>query len=559
MHVIGPERGLTQPGMTIVCGDSHTSTHGAFGALAFGIGTSEVEHVLASQCLLQRKPKTLEVRIDGQLSDGVSAKDVILALIAKIGIGGGTGHVIEYTGSGIRGLDMEARMTICNMSIEAGARAGMVAPDERTFEYLSGREHAPEGADWDRALERWRKLPSDDGARFDQSVTLDASALEPMITYGTNPGMGVPITAPVPSPSEIPAGAERQAFEKALAYMQVEPGRPLLGRKIDVVFVGSCTNGRLSDLRQAASVLKGRNVAAGVRALIVPGSQEVKRQAEAEGLDQRVQGRRRRVARSWLLDVHRHERRPARARAVFREHQQPQLRRPPGPGRTHLPGLAAHGGRRGGHRTRHRRPHAGRSRTMNRFSRVRSRVVVLPINNIDTDQIIPARFLKVVDKQGLGEQLFAYWRYDAEGRPRPEFALNRPEVEGAKVLLAGDNFGCGSSREHAPWALLGWGIHAVIATSFADIFKENSLKNGLLPVEVDSSTHARLLAALEADPTAEVGVDLESSELSLPDGTTVSFSVDGFARHCLLQGLDQLGYILSFEDRVEAYEKAREN
>ncbi len=286
VHVIGPELGLTQPGMTIVCGDSHTSTHGAFGALAFGIGTSEVEHVLASQCLLQYRPKTLEVRVEGELGDGVTAKDVILALIAKIGIAGGTGHVIEYTGSAIRGLDMEARMTICNMSIEAGARAGMVAPDERTFEYLSGREHAPKGADWDRALERWRALPSDDGARFDRSVTLDAATLEPMITYGTNPGMGIPISAPLPSPEDIPDGAERRAFEKALGYMQVEPGRPLLGHKIDVVFVGSCTNGRLSDLRQAASVLKGRKVAPGVRALIVPGSQEVKRQAEAEGLDQ---------------------------------------------------------------------------------------------------------------------------------------------------------------------------------------------------------------------------------------------------------------------------------
>jgi 3-isopropylmalate/(R)-2-methylmalate dehydratase large subunit len=285
VHVIGPELGLTQPGMTIVCGDSHTSTHGAFGALAFGIGTSEVEHVLASQCLLQYRPKTLEVRVEGELAEGVTAKDVILALIAKIGIAGGTGHVMEYTGSAIRGLDMEARMTICNMSIEAGARAGMIAPDDRTFEYLSGREMAPQGADWDRVLERWRALPSDQGARFDRSVTLDAGALEPMITYGTNPGMGIPITAPLPSPGDFPDGAARNAFEKALGYMALEPGRSLLGHKIDVVFVGSCTNGRLGDLRQAASVLRGRKVAPGVRALIVPGSQDVKRQAEAEGLD----------------------------------------------------------------------------------------------------------------------------------------------------------------------------------------------------------------------------------------------------------------------------------
>jgi 3-isopropylmalate/(R)-2-methylmalate dehydratase large subunit len=284
VHVIGPELGLTQPGMTIVCGDSHTATHGAFGALAFGIGTSEVEHVLATQCLLQRRPKTLEVRVDGALKKGVGAKDVILALIAKIGVGGGTGHVIEYRGEVIRGLDMEARMTICNMSIEAGARAGMVAPDDTTFQYLAKRPHAPAGADWDKALQRWRTLRTDDDARFDRSVTLDASALEPMITWGTNPGMGVGISKPVPSPDEVD-GSQRAAVEKALRYMDVEPGKPLLGKKIDVVFVGSCTNSRITDLRQAARIFDGRKVAPGVRALVVPGSAAVKKQAEAEGLD----------------------------------------------------------------------------------------------------------------------------------------------------------------------------------------------------------------------------------------------------------------------------------
>jgi 3-isopropylmalate/(R)-2-methylmalate dehydratase large subunit len=285
VHVIGPELGLTQPGLTIVCGDSHTSTHGAFGALAFGIGTSEVEHVLATQCLLARKPKTLEVRVDGKLGAGVTAKDVILALIAQIGTGGGTGHVIEYTGLAIKSLDMEARMTICNMSIEAGARAGMIAPDDHTYQYLAGREHAPKGADWDQALARWKKLPTDDGAKYDRVVTLDAGALEPMITYGTNPGMGVPITRPLPKAEEFSDGTQRSSFEKAMRYMALEPGKPLLGHKVDVVFVGSCTNSRLSDLRLAASVLKGRRVAQGVRALVVPGSQQIKRLAEAEGLD----------------------------------------------------------------------------------------------------------------------------------------------------------------------------------------------------------------------------------------------------------------------------------
>jgi len=285
VHVIGPELGLTQPGMTIVCGDSHTSTHGAFGALAFGIGTSEVEHVLATQCLLQRKPKTFEVRVEGTLQAGVTAKDIILALLSKIGIGGGTGHVFEYTGSAIRSLSMEERMTICNMSIEGGARAGMIAPDETTFQYIAGKEFAPKGASWVVNLKRWRSLPTDVGAAYDTSVTIDANVLIPMITYGTNPGMGIPVTQPVPDPARVADPSERSALEKSLRYMELKPGEKLTGKRIDVVFIGSCTNSRISDLRQAATVFDGRKVAPTVRTLVVPGSQAVKRQAEAEGLD----------------------------------------------------------------------------------------------------------------------------------------------------------------------------------------------------------------------------------------------------------------------------------
>ena len=284
VHVIGPELGYTQPGMTVVCGDSHTATHGAFGALAFGIGTSEVEHVLATQCLLQRRSKTFQVRVEGSLSPGVSAKDIILALIAKIGIGGGTGSVFEYTGSAIRALSMEERMTVCNMSIEGGARAGMIAPDDTTFEYLAGRPFAPQGAAWEAAVARWRQLPSDEGAAYDRSVAIDAGSLEPMITYGTNPGMGVPISGAAPEPSAIADPMQRESVEKALKYMDLEGGKPLLGRHIDVVFIGSCTNSRISDLRAAAQVLKGRKVNPRVRVMVVPGSQEVKRQAIAEGL-----------------------------------------------------------------------------------------------------------------------------------------------------------------------------------------------------------------------------------------------------------------------------------
>jgi 3-isopropylmalate/(R)-2-methylmalate dehydratase large subunit len=277
VHVMGPELGLTQPGMTIVCGDSHTATHGAFGALAFGIGSSEVEHVLATQCLLQRRPTTLEVRVDGSLPRGVTAKDLILAVIARIGVDGGTGAVIEYTGSAIRGLDMEARMTVCNMSIEAGARAGMIAPDDVTFQYLERREFAPQLGDWDSAVRNWRKLRTDEGARYDVSVVLQGRELSPMITWGTNPGQGMAIDAAVPD-------AQLAADEKALRYMDLEPGKPLVGHAIDVVFVGSCTNGRIADLRQAARIFDGRHVAKGVRTLVVPGSHAVKKQAEAEGL-----------------------------------------------------------------------------------------------------------------------------------------------------------------------------------------------------------------------------------------------------------------------------------
>jgi 3-isopropylmalate/(R)-2-methylmalate dehydratase large subunit len=279
VHVIGPELGHTQPGKTIVCGDSHTSTHGALGALAFGIGTTEVAHVLATQCLLQNRPKTLAIRADGRLQPGVTAKDLILGIIAKIGVGGGTGHVVEYKGSAVRALSMEERMTVCNMSIEGGARAGMIAPDDTTFGYLHGKPHAPQGADWERAVAEWRKLPSDEGAHYDREVAIDASALEPMITYGTNPGMSIPIRGALP---EVDG---KESLEKAFAYMGLRPGQKLLGHAIDVVFIGSCTNSRITDLRQAAGLVKGRRVAEGVRVLVVPGSQQVKKQAEAEGLD----------------------------------------------------------------------------------------------------------------------------------------------------------------------------------------------------------------------------------------------------------------------------------
>ena len=285
VHIIGPELGLTQPGMTVVCGDSHTSTHGAFGALAFGIGTSEVEHVLATQTLPQLRPSTMAVTVEGDLPTGVTAKDIVLAVIGRVGTGGGIGHVIEYGGSAVRGLSMEGRMTVCNMSIEAGARAGLVAPDDVTFSYLEGRPHAPAGPLWDQALEDWRSLATDTGATFDRSVELDAAQLRPHVTWGTNPAQVVPIDGHVPDPASYDDPAARDAAARALLYMDLRPGTALRDVAVDTVFIGSCTNGRIEDLRAAAGVLAGRRVRHGLRALVVPGSHRVKAQAEAEGLD----------------------------------------------------------------------------------------------------------------------------------------------------------------------------------------------------------------------------------------------------------------------------------
>ncbi|HEY3902295.1 MAG TPA: 3-isopropylmalate dehydratase large subunit [Streptosporangiaceae bacterium] len=286
VHVIGPQLGLTQPGMTVVCGDSHTSTHGAFGALAFGIGTTEVEHVLATQTLRQTKPAAMAVTVDGDLPDGVTAKDLVLGIIAEIGIHGGTGHVIEYRGEAIRSLDMAGRMTVCNMSIEAGARAGMIAPDDTTFAFLDGRKHSPKGQDWERALDDWRSLVTDDGAGFDREVRLDAATLRPVVTWGTNPGQSVTIDGAVPDPASFATAAEQQSAQRALDYMDLRAGTAMRDIGVDVVFIGSCTNGRLADLRAAAGVLRGRKVSDGLKAIVVPGSARVKFEAEAEGLDQ---------------------------------------------------------------------------------------------------------------------------------------------------------------------------------------------------------------------------------------------------------------------------------
>ena len=368
VHIIGPEQGYTQPGKTIVCGDSHTSTHGAFGAFAIGIGTTQVELVLATQCIVQPRFKTMEVRVEGALPAGVTAKDLILAVIGRIGIGGAAGHAVEYTGEAIRSLSMEGRMTVCNMSIEAGARAGMVAPDDTTFEYMRGRPNVPQGDDFEAAVEEWRELSSDPGSHFDSLVEIDAAGLEPHVTWGTNPAMVAPVTGRVPDPKSFESADDREAATRALEYMDLEPDTPMEEVHIDKVFIGSCTNARIEDLRAAADVIQGRKVKDGVHAMVVPGSYAVKKRAEEEGIAGHLPGRWVRLARGGMLHVPRHEPRHPAAGGALRVDLQPQLRGPPGQGRPHPPGEPGYGGGGGDHRAFRRHPRVVRGPREGRLS-----------------------------------------------------------------------------------------------------------------------------------------------------------------------------------------------
>ncbi len=552
VHVIGPQLGLTQPGMTVVCGDSHTSTHGAFGALAFGIGTTEVEHVLATQTLRQAKPAAMAVTVDGELPDGVTAKDLVLGIIAELGTGGGTGSVIEYRGEAVRALDMEGRMTVCNMSIEAGARAGMIAPDEMTFAFLEGRQHSPKGAEWERALDDWRSLVTDENAAFDREVRIDAASLRPVVTWGTNPAQSVSIDGVVPDPASFATPAQRNAAERALEYMGLAAGTAVRDIAVDTVFIGSCTNGRLADLRAAAGVLSGQEGQPRR-----PGDRRTRLgQGEGRGRGRRpgrgVPRRGLRVALGGLLDVPGHERRHPRAARAQRVDQQPELRGPPGPGRAHAPGLA-----RDGRGDRGRRPvrgarRSGRGTLMRAVQQVKGRAVVLDRRDIDTDQIIPAAWLKRVERTGFGAGLFEAWRAD------PGFVLNQPGADGAKVLIAGANFGCGSSREHAVWALQDFGFEAVVAPSFADIFRGNSIGAGLVTAQADEDAVASLIAALAADPDADVVVDVAARTVGVPAaGFTAPFEIGDYARWRLLEGLDDIGVTLRHGDAIAAFERTR--
>ncbi|KAI0171896.1 aconitase family-domain-containing protein [Hypoxylon sp. FL1284] len=616
VHVIGPEQGFTLPGTTLVCGDSHTSTHGAFGCFAMGIGTSEVEHVLATQCLITKRSKNMRIQVEGELEPGVSSKDVVLHAIGLVGTAGGTGCVIEFCGSVIRSLSMEARMSICNMSIEAGARAGMVAPDETTFEYIKGKPLAPrfDTPEWDRAVKYWKSLQSDPGASYDIDVQIDAKDIIPTVTWGTSPEDVVPITGAVPDPESFKNDSKKAAGRRMLEYMGLEAGTRMEDIAVDKVFIGSCTNSRIEDLRAAAAVVKGKKKADNVkRAMIVPGSGVIKDQAEAEGLDKVFLDAGfewREAGCSMCLGMNPDilspkERCASTSNRNFEGRQGSQ-------GRTHLmsPVMAAAAaivGKLADVRklTQYKAsPHieafkapstpskaqvdesiaddssakerltdqpedsdvsqhvnstvkdvAG-SQGQPKFTVHKGIAAHLDRANVDTDAIIPKQFLKTIKRTGLGSALFYDWRTQEDGSPNPDFVLNQEPWTQAKILVVtGPNFGCGSSREHAPWALNDFGIRCVIAPSFADIFFNNTFKNGMLPIAIKDEAALKKMAA-EAQAGRELEVDLPSQAIRDAGGAEIcKFDVEEFRKHCLVNGLDDIGLTLQLEDKIVDYEK----
>ncbi|KAF8491413.1 aconitase [Gautieria morchelliformis] len=607
VHIIGPEQGFTLPGITCVCGDSHTSTHGAFGALAFGIGTSEVEHVMATQTLLQRKSKNMRITVDGELAEGVGSKDVILHIIGVIGTAGGTGSVIEYAGSVFRGFSMEARMSVCNMSIEAGARAGMIAPDDITFAYLRGRPLAPPaGEAWDRAEAYWRSLKTDDGAKFDVEVTIRAEDIAPTVSWGTSPQDVAPITGRVPDPTVVTDLTKRASMERSLAYMGLTPNTRMEDVQLDKVFLGSCTNGRIEDLRSAAKVILAAGpdakVAPNVVAMVVPGSTLVKQQAEAEGLTaifKRAGWDWREAGCSMCLGMNPDQLSP-KERCASTSNRNFEGRQGAG-GRTHLlsPAMAAAAAMTGkltdvrkllggtstthtseaapikvmnaldfltdetlpppvpeGYKGTSQTPSADTPSSMPKFHIVKGIAAPLTIENVDTDMIIPKQFLKTIKRTGLKHALFHTLRKDPVTGADTDFILNRQPFDKACILVCtGANFGCGSSREHAPWSLNDFGIRCIIAPSFAEIFKTNTMQNGMLPV-VLSPEECKVLYD-DAVAQKELEVDLEKQEVRRETGEAIKFTVDGFRRHCLLNGLDDIGLTLQKSDSINAFEQRR--
>ncbi|KAJ7512560.1 aconitase [Mycena galericulata] len=604
VHVMGPEQGFTLPGITCVCGDSHTSSifsHGAFGALAFGIGTSEVEHVLATQTILQKKSKNMSINVDGELPDGVESKDVILHIIGVIGAAGGNGCVIEYGGSVIRGFSMEARMSICNMSIEAGSRAGMIAPDEVTFAYLKNRPLAPRGETWDRAEAYWRTLKSDEGAKFDVQVNISAADIAPSVTWGTSPQDVVPITGAVPDPAAFSDPQRRSAAARALDYMGLVPGTLMEDIAVDNVFIGSCTNGRIEDLRSAANIVRAAGadtrVAPGVFAMVVPGSSLVKRQAQAEGLDfvfKRAGFEWREAGCSMCIAMN-EDQLGVGKRCASTSNRNFEGRQGVG-GRTHLlsPAMAAAAAIRG-KLTDVRRfqykatqsmvdldappvvqvpddpvleeasPEVEQSHVVQAplapaetvsgkvFRVVKGIAAPMYIENMDTDMMIPKQFLKTIVRTGLARGLFYNLRRDANTET---FILDRPPFDKATIIIStGKNFGCGSSREHAVWALDDFGIRCVIAPSFGDIFRNNCLQNCILPIEL-SPDECRAIAR-NAEDGIELTIDLEREEIRRAEEPAIHFKTDPFRRGCLLNGFDDIATTMQEEAAIAAFERRR--
>lgn len=610
VHIIGPEQGFTLPGTTVVCGDSHTSTHGAFGALAFGIGTSEVEHVLATQTLLTKRSKNMKVQVDGELAPGVSSKDIILHVIGIIGTAGGTGAVIEFCGSAIRSLSMEARMSICNMSIEGGARAGMVAPDQTTIDYLKGRPLAPkvDSPEWKKACNYWLSLKSDEDAKFDHELYIDSKDIAPTVSWGTSPQDVVPITGKVPGPDDFDDDVKKEACKRALKYMGLTAGTPMQEIPVDKVFIGSCTNARIEDLRAAAGVVQGKKVAPNVKhAMIVPGSGLVKRKAEQEGLDKifiEAGFDWREAGCSMCLGMNPDILAPGE-RCASTSNRNFEGRQGAG-GRTHLmsPVMAAAAAIVGNLAdVRKLAPSSsagksspkvevahihdaesdedldkimdlpeesqqthtaatstkGASAGMPKFETLRGYAAPMDIANIDTDAIIPKQFLKTIKRSGLGTALFHAWRFEAgSDKEDASFVLNQEPYRNAKILVCtGPNFGCGSSREHAPWALLDFGIKCIIAPSFGDIFFNNTFKNGMLPVRITDAAALNTIAA-EAKAGREIEVDLPSQVIRSADGKELSkFDVEEFRKHCLVNGLDDIGLTMASEEAIQKHEAKR--
>lgn len=629
VHIVGPEQGFTLPGTTVVCGDSHTSTHGAFGALAFGIGTSEVEHVLATQTIIQAKSKNMRIRIDGELSEGITSKDLVLHVIGVIGTAGGTGCVIEFAGEAIRALSMEARMSICNMAIEGGARAGMISPDETTFNYVKGRPLAPKGDEWEKAVAYWKTLYTDEGAHFDHDIVIQAKDIVPTITWGTSPQDALPITASVPDPMSVADPIGRSGMERALTYMGLTPNVPFKEISIDKVFIGSCTNSRIEDLRAAAKVVRGHKKADSVKlALVVPGSGLIKLQAEREGLDRifeeagftwreagcsmclgmnpdildpeercastsnrNFEGRQGARSRTHLMS-------PAMAAAAgvvgrfvdIREFQyqdsvdEPRisvssnedeaLQNAVYEHEKEIPGSNEDASEVDDDHIRDIPPNEHKLKEtqsdgdkpapagMDPFTCVSGIAAPLDKANVDTDAIIPKQFLKTIKRTGLSKGLFYELRFtkDAQGNDVPtDFILNQPHFNKSSILVVtGDNFGCGSSREHAPWALKDFGIRSIIAPSFGDIFYNNSFKNGLLPIRLDQKVIVDTIYPL-AKKGATLQIDLPNQQIKDVDGNVLvdHFDVEPFRKHCLVNGLDDIGITLEKEDFIEAYETKR--